>query len=63
MFCHETEYEICKKYCPALQKNVIIKVYHGVMQNEECTEQDLCSATGGCRNEYLHSADNSSHSL
>lgn len=62
MLINENEYEIRKKYCPAQRKNVIVKVYHGAMDNEECTEQSLCQTTGGCRNEYLHTSDNSSHS-
>lgn len=63
MFVNENEYDIRKKYCPALRKNVIVKVYYGKNPPEECTEAEHCRERGGCRNEYLHSSERASHSL
>lgn len=56
---NQNEYEIRKKYCPAKQKNVIVKVYHTEGNPEECTEQSECLKDGGCQNQYLHSSDSS----
>lgn len=63
MILNENEYEIRKKYCPALQKNVIVKVYYGKAPLEECTEAVRCRESGGCRNEYLHTYERASHSV
>ncbi len=63
MILNENEYEIRKKYCPSLGKNVIVKVYFGEQSEEECTERTICEAGGGCTNPYLQSTDNASHSL
>ena len=60
-FC-ENEYEVRKKYCPALRKNVIVKVRFGESGKEECTEQGNCDRRGGCANPYFQ-RDSSSHSL
>lgn len=62
MVINENEYEIRKKYCPSRRKNVIVKVFHGNGESEECTERTVCEADGGCSNQYLHSSDNASHS-
>ncbi|MBO5221928.1 MAG: hypothetical protein J6C26_06420 [Clostridia bacterium] len=62
MLINENEYEVRKKYCPSLRKNVIIKVYYGAAHTEECTERSVCEGQGGCTNRYLHS-DSASHSL
>lgn len=62
MMINDNEYEIRKKYCPAQRKNIIVKVFYGKTTCEECLERSECDKTGGCRNEYLHSSDKTSHS-
>lgn len=52
------DYDVRKKYCPAKQKNVVVKVHHPGGA-EECTERQGCETDGGCRNAYLHSAEGS----
>lgn len=55
----ENDFEVRKKYCPSLRKNVIVKVQFGPVPREECTERIFCE--GGCTNPYLQ-RDSSSHS-
>ena len=62
MVINENEYEIRKKYCPALRKNVIVKVFYREQAWEECTERAACDGAGGCRNQYLQSEERVSHS-
>lgn len=62
MYRNESEYEVRKKYCPALRRNVIIKVFFGEFAREECIENPFCKELGGCKNQYLHSSDRESHS-
>ena len=62
MAIYENEYEVRKKYCPALRKNVIVKVGFGTNRREECTERQFCDRQGGCANPYFQ-GESSSHSL
>ena len=61
MFYGENDYEVRKKYCPSLRKNVIVKVQFGPTRQEECTERAFCEEQGGCTNPYAQ-RDSSSHS-
>ena len=60
---HQNEFDIRKRYCPSVKKNVIVKIYYGECAGEICTEHHLCEANGGCTNRYLQPEDRSSHSL
>ena len=52
---NKKNYEIRKKYCPAMRQNVIFKVFEtDDIKKEECINMKICGENGGCKNSYIN---------